>query len=62
VQHSSLFQFAASYGTCFSLQYTALKIRFLLAIFKEGAENVFLLLADMSHLTYTLFIHVRVFL
>jgi len=49
-------QFAASHGTCFSVQYIAYNIRFLLTMFKEGAGNVSLPLADMSHPTYTQFI------
>jgi hypothetical protein len=49
-------QFAASHGTRFSIQYIAFKIRFLLTIFKEGAENVSIPLADLSHLIYTQFI------
>ena len=51
-------QFAACHGTCFSVQFIAFSIRFSFTIFKEGAGNVSLPLADshMSHLTYTQFI------
>jgi len=48
-------QFAASHGTCFSVQYSAYNIRFLLTMFKEGAGNVSLPLADMSLVTANIY-------
>ena len=52
----------SSWGPHISVQYTAINISISQTVFKESAGNIFIWVADVSHLTNKLSLHVKVLL